>query len=224
MGLSTVQAATIAFDGITGGATLAYNTVNNHYVGSPLNFANGVTTIDSLAIRWVAAFAANYTGGIRFNIQFWENFNSAGNPVFSGSLGQQSFTIGATSFGAFTTNSSTFTLNPVTFADGVNNGIVINIQGDSGSGFVDTNGLTTMLSFNGTAPTVGSVPLPNPLGIYNSNNNSFNFTSVDYKSSSGSQLVLAVVASGPDPVPEPGSITLMATGALTLLLSRLRKR
>jgi hypothetical protein len=168
-------------------------------MGTPLNFdATQGLTVSRVNIHMVSTAATTYSGGIRANLQFWENFSSGATPIFSTSLGTYTVTIvGLTTVAVNTVYSFDVDFSPpIVFADATNNGVVINYQSDSGSGFADNTNLTSLIQRDGTLPTVGTTPLSGPnYGYYRnaSGRTDLNFDSSDFRSLSSPSLLAMIL-------------------------------
>jgi hypothetical protein len=180
-------------------------TITTNYTtttGSPRTFMgtgyNNAPTGGPIEITKVTVYLASgsavdqtFSNGVRVNFNFWEDYNPAVTPVFSNSVGNFSADVPAlTSIVASTFYPIDITLNPpVVFANDTNNGFAVNYQGNNGAGFASADGLTSLVSINGTAPVIGSSPLtpPNYFWYRNaSGRTDFNFASTDSRSFGGS--------------------------------------
>jgi len=171
----------LVFDSYTNASNLsAYAVTPRTFMGYPFNAIDPgqplqVTKI-TVYLAYLGTVAKTYNA-LRINLQLWNDWSSASNPVFSN----------AASGGPFSADTESVTFNPNTSAsvdvtlsspvalNDLTNGFAVNIQGNSGSGFVTTDDLTSLLRFGTNPIAVGSSPLTG-LGYRNTaGQTTFNF-------------------------------------------------
>jgi hypothetical protein len=192
------QANTLVLDTFTNAPGLAVSGVNpRSYMGDPFNAADpgGPLEITQIVFYMSSSIDRTFSDGLCLRIQFWDNYNGTSDPVFSNAAGGVNlFTIpGPASLSANAFYAITATLStPLSFVDLINNGFVVNYQGDNGTGCADTDTLTSLIRYvdkPDEAPLpVGSIPLPPPdWGYYRnaSGLTNFNLNSTDLRGISG---------------------------------------
>jgi hypothetical protein len=154
----------VVFDSFTG-ATLTFTSgTPRSFIGIPttLSAAAGTSNINitSGTAYLVSTAAVSYTN-VRLNITFWgaaSGATSGTTAAFSNSRGTFSFDLGALTTAANTFYSVDFTLPSSVVLPGQTGGVTCNWQGDTGSGLVSTNNLTSLLRY-GSAPATGTLSL-----------------------------------------------------------------
>ena len=187
---------------------------------------------------------------IRIRTQFWNNFGASLAPDWFANAAGTVQSQDLTTFGTLPSNVSlvgsggsvgdTFSLylvsinlpQPVLLTDNSLNGLVFNIQGNTGSGFVNTTDLSTWRT-RGTGFAVGSSAINSNGGYFVNQNNrtDFNFTNDgdpappnDLQSPSSTTANEALAVRLYAVVPEAGTVVLLALGAVPLAGVVLRRR
>jgi hypothetical protein len=149
---------TLVFDSFTGAGAVTTTTGSPRtFMGMPVNLdgAAGNDPAISKAVVYLAytGTAAQTYNSLRVQVQFWSDWSSTGNPVFSNPAAALSaFDV----TGPVTLSPNTYTAITLPFATpipftGLNaHGVVINFQGDTGSGLASSDNLTTLLRYGPT--------------------------------------------------------------------------
>lgn len=155
--------AVLMYDAFTGATTLTTTGGSPRtYMGTPFTVAPTGSNVSVTAARvYLASTAAQtYSNGLVIRLQFWDGFDGATNPIFATAVpadppgGVQTATIAGPitlAVNTYTPIDITFT-TPIPLNGNVNNGIVINYQGDNGSGPVSVDTLTSLIC---TVPATG---------------------------------------------------------------------
>jgi hypothetical protein len=217
------------YDGRTGAVLTFTGSTPRTYMGQAFDIADpGVApAITGMHITLVGAAAFNYANTL-IRMQFWNNYSSGSNPVFSNPAGgAQLFTTGPMSETGAT--AWTFTLNfaaPIALNGLTGHGLSVNWQSDpTGTGtFADDSNLTAALRGSGSANIAIGVNDNPGSGYYRnaSGETDLNFQSSDARSLSGvtnGGLVFDLVA-----VPEPGCLALCILAGAAAWTSRRRPR
>lgn len=229
---------TLVFDSFTGAGAVTTTTGSPRtFMGMPVNLdgAAGNDPAISKAVVYLAytGTAAQTYNSLRVQVQFWSDWSSTGNPVFSNPAAALSaFDV----TGPVTLSPNTYTAITLPFATpipftGLNaHGVVINFQGDTGSGLASSDNLTTLLRYGPDPLVAGTNGLPASYGYRNASaRTDFNFLSTDARSfgqtneavvvqlyATGSALISQAitnfVANPASPVVSDGSFTVSATG------------
>lgn len=236
-------------------ATAAIPDPNNEFgrsfTGNAINTAGTgpITRMDLLISATNTPLTAYQS--IRINTQFWEQFaDNSPNPWFTNAGAFRSneyntFSALPSNF-AFLGSGVDFSLyrvsiefaSPVNFTDPNLNGVVFNIQGNTGSGFFNTNNLSTYRT-RGNGYLVGSSPIlpgESDRGGYLRNNRGrtdYNFTNNpavagtdlffaprNSNEALGMRLYTQVVVT----VPEANTVALLALGGLVPIVGLIRRR
>lgn len=148
--------AVLMYDSFTGAPTLTTTTgTPRRYMGTPFTVAGAGSSVSVTAARVYMASTATQTfsNGLAIRVQFWDDFDSNAATIFSNAVpsappgGVQTFTVAGPvnlTANTFTPIDLTFT-SPIALSGSVNNGLVINYQGDSGTGPADTDTLTSLI-------------------------------------------------------------------------------
>ncbi|WP_386070736.1 hypothetical protein ACFJIW_08865 [Tahibacter sp. UC22_41] len=229
------QAEVLVFDSFTGATNyLAENRSPRTFIGMPLNLSGAVGTTPAISrivvyLAYTGATAQTYTS-LRVRFAMFGSWSSGSNPVFSDvvSLSQADIP------GPITLNPSTTTpinllIDPPIALTGVNaHGITVNFQGNTGSGLVSTDNLTSLLR-SGTNPVgVGANPMPSGYGYRNLiGQTNYNFAPSHassfalaneamalqlYATTGLGQSITDFAADPANPTPADGSFTVSATG------------
>lgn len=145
-------------------------------MGDPFDAADPGAPLEITRVELYLASTANqsYSNGLCARVQFWNDFDAAASPVFSGPAG------GVYELrvdGPITLAPNVYVIVAGALAPGAplsdltGNGVVVNFQGDNGSGCADSATLTALLRYvdePAEAPiAVGDIPLAPPhLGYY----------------------------------------------------------
>ena len=171
---------------------------------------------------------ANYKN-LQLNISFWDNFNPSATSVFSNLLASFSFNYGALNASTNYFYSFSPSFKDVTFTDPNNHGVSINLKGDTGSGLVDTNNFTSLLSISRFPFIVGSNAASNGYYVNGSGRTDSNFVSGDLSNFSSDDMpyislgiTLGYDAPTPTAVPEPFTVIGTIVGGTAAL--RMRKK
>lgn len=212
----------IIFDTITNQTGFNIPTATRTFIGDPVlavTPTGGPVGITGFDLRMISTSAVTYNQ-IRVNVYFWNTINTTGTDAFSNLAGVVTGTVTST---AFTTQANVvytldgFRLSAPLFVNSPNFGVTVNYQGDTGSGFQNTDALTEAVVGNTATPfAVGSVAFTSPnYGYYRnaSGRTDGNFSSTDGRNiGTNSAMAIRIFAA-----PEPGSIGLIAGAALPLL-------
>jgi len=204
-------------------------TPGRSFLGQAFNAADpGVPlAISGFNMIFYSNVTATYND-LRLNVQFYNSFDStAAGGVFSNPAGSvQTFDLGSGTLpqGFYNFTSTVPFATPIALSGGLNgHGVVFNFQVDTGNGLVNTDDVTTAIRTDTNPLTVGSIPLPGPnFGYYRnaSGRTDFNFNPGDRRMPGpNSALAIQLYA-----VPEPGSMILLAVGAVILPALRARRR
>jgi hypothetical protein len=225
-------AATLAFDSLAGGPTLTYSaSIPRTYIGQAFSadptFPYSNLIVNRMTVNMVSVAAVNYNN-IKFNVSFWDNFDPSATSVFSNLI--TSFDV---SLGALNTAGNTYYIKPFSFGDvtftGLNNhGVSISFKGDTGSGLVTTDNLTSLLRYSSSVPiAVGSNAASNGYYVNASGRTDSNFASSDLDNSEpylalGITIGYDAPAPTPTAVPEPFTVIGTIVGGTAAL--RMRKK
>lgn len=202
-------AATVTLlDSFTGAPTLTTTSgAPRSFIGGAYSFTTPGPEVDvtEMTVFIAATAAQSYSNGLQIQVQFWDAYDSAGNPIFSSAAGGvQTFNVaGPITLAANTFSQINLTLGtPVRLSSLVNKGIGFNYQGDNGGGFASTDNLTTLLAAEaepGTYPTfaagLNAVQTGPDGGFYRnvSGQTTFNFASTDRRTFTGLDNIRAAV-------------------------------
>ncbi len=145
-------------------------------MGDPFDAADPGAPLKITRVELYLASTADqsYSNGLCARIQFWNEFDAAASPVFSGATGRV-YELRVDGPVTLTPNVYVMISGALVpgapLADLTNNGVVVNFQGDNGSGCADADSLTALLRYvdePAQAPVaVGAIPLTPPhLGYY----------------------------------------------------------
>ena len=245
---ATVQAQSLTtFDSITG-TTLGFGpaTANRQLMGEAFNLGNatGAQAVTGLDLILYSAVAANYTD-IQLQITFFNTYNPTATgttPAFTNPIATIDVDLGAANLGVglFPLTSDTpltaapndpgiqFSGAPIIFSGTANKGIQFLFRGNTGSGLVATNNLTTAVrggtgesafavgtSANGTAPATlyfrnasNAAPTTSATSLLNTDGRTIG---------DNSALAIRIYST---PVPEPATMAALGLGAAALLRRR----
>jgi hypothetical protein len=220
---------------ITGGTPRTYmghSFTNNTLPGGTTHFQ-----ITSLTVYLVSTAAVSYSD-IVYRLQFWNTVTPAGATVYSNAAGPLlSLSMGPLTTAANTFYQFTITLpTPITLTGGAGTswGFVQNWQGNSGSGLVDSNNLTSLITSNTSGSyaagqnTTGTAPA---YGWYRnaSGRTDFNFVPSDQRvlnDANGNAFPtqgIAIQIRG-TAIPEPSTYALLLIGAAGAIGAWKRRR
>jgi hypothetical protein len=227
-----IGATTLAFDSLAGAPEIAYSaSIPRTYTGQAFSadpaFPYSNLIVNRMTVGLLSVSAANYKS-IKFNVSFWDNFDPSATSVFSNLV--TSFNVSA---GAVNTTANTFYTVPFSFGDvaftGLNNhGVSISFKGDTGSGLVNTDNLTSAIRTSPSVPiSVGSNAASNGYYVNTSGRTDANFTSSDLDASApylalGITLGYDAPAPTSTAVPEPFTVVGTIVGGAAAL--RMRKK
>ena len=228
-----ICATTLAFDSLAGSPRLSYSaSIPRTYIGQAFSadpaFPYSNLIVNRMTVNMLSVAAVNYNN-IKFNVSFWDNFDPSATSVFSNLI--TSFDV---SLGALNTAGNTYYIKPFSFGDvtftGLNNhGVSISFKGDTGSGLVNTDNLTSLLRYSSSVPiAVGSNAASNGYYVNTSGRTDSNFTSGDLDASApnvalGMALYYdAPIVPTPTAVPEPFTVIGTIVGGTAAL--RMRKK
>ena len=185
---STQTTDVLVFDSYTGAS--AYLTTNSSprtFMGMPVDL--GAAAGSSPMISKIGVYLA-YSGvapqeysRLRVSVQLWNSWSGNANPVFSNPLDS---TVIADAVGPITLYPSTFIpiqislLSPIPLASLSAHGVVINFQGNTGSGLQSSDNLTPLLRSGAVPVAVGANAVADSFGYRNvSGRTDFNFADTD---------------------------------------------
>jgi len=194
--------------------------------GTPRAFVGNAWTNNSLPggtaavqVTSVTMFVASLTNqsynNVVAKIRFWNNYNAANPSVFSNAVGSViTHNMGPQSFAENTAYPIEITFaTPITLvgALGTNWGFAHNIQGDTGSGPVDTPNLTPVVANGGTF-AVGQITNGNApsYGYYRANSRTdYNFDGSDFETLPGGEVsqAIGIIIRGYPLSSVPGSVS-----------------
>jgi hypothetical protein len=232
LGQAAAQAQVLVFDSETGRAAAIPPTPRT-ILGEAINLADPGTgapvTITQMDTVLVSVAAVAYTD-LRLQVLFWNtasNATTGATPAFSNLVNGFAFDFGPQTLpgsSAIPITGLTFSPGP-TFTSLSNVGVTLNWVGNTGSGLVSTNNLTSEVGNGGV--TVGSYATGGT-GYYGntSGETDFNFPGSDYRAvgTAGTPDGVAFRLYTTTPVPEPGSMLLCGLAVIGSAGWRSRRR
>lgn len=234
---SVQDAEFLVFDSDTGAEAYSATTASPRtFMGMPVNLdaaagSNPSISKITVCLAYSGVEPQEYSS-LRINVQLWDTWAGDSDPVFSNPLAALSADVA----GPITLNPHSFYAIPVTFPSPIPltsltaHGVVINFQGDTGSGLTSSDSLTSLLRNGATPVAVGSNALVGGYGYRNvSGQTDFNFAPTDARSfgleneavvlqiyataaALASQSITNFLATPANPVFGDGPFTVSATG------------